>query len=171
MKVAELQTNEYAPYFSTYLQLVDDLELIDGLETTIQDFETFLIHIPQEKQEYSYAPGKWTIKDIMQHLIDTERILAYRALRFARKDQTPLSGFEEDDYAQTAFANQRSFLDLMEEYKAVRKATLFLFASFSEEQFKQIGMASEKNISVMALGFIIIGHQLHHQKVIRERYL
>lgn len=171
MKAADFQKNEYAPYFSTYLQLVDDLELIDGLETTIQDFETFLMHIPQEKQEYSYAPGKWTIKDIMQHLIDTERILAYRALRFARKDQTSLSGFEEDDYAKTAFANQRSFHDLIEEFKAVRKATYFLFASFSEEQFNQIGMASQKNISVKALGFIIIGHLLHHQKVIKERYL
>jgi uncharacterized damage-inducible protein DinB len=124
-----------------------------------------------DKFDYRYAEGKWTIKDIIQHVIDTERIFAYRALRISRNDITPLPGFEENDYVENTKANERGIQDLLAEFSAVRYATLFLFKSFSEEQLKRIGTASGTAISVRAIGFIIIGHQKHHQNVFQERYL
>jgi uncharacterized damage-inducible protein DinB len=124
-----------------------------------------------DKFDYRYAEGKWTIKEIIQHIIDTERIFSYRALRISRNDKTPLPGFEENDYVDNTDANKRGLQELLTELSAVRHATLLLFKSFSEEQLARIGIASENEISVRAIGFIIIGHQKHHQKVFEERYL
>lgn len=171
MKPSQLQPNEFAPFYADYIKAVDEVDLLEGLENSMQDFDAFILQIPTEKHEYRYAEGKWTIKDIVQHLIDAERIFAYRALRIARKDQTPLPGFEENDYVDAAFANQRTLSELMEEFKLIRKTTFLLFKTFSDEQLLQTGTASEKPVSVRAIGFITIGHQMHHQKVIRERYL
>jgi uncharacterized damage-inducible protein DinB len=124
-----------------------------------------------DKFDYRYAEGKWTIKDILQHLIDTERIFAYRALRFSRNDLTPLSSFDENEYVIEAKANRRSIQELLTELAVVRQATLSLFKTFSEEELLRIGTASSKPISVRALGFVIIGHQNHHQRFFEERYL
>ena len=171
MKSTYLQSTEYANYYKPYIEALGEVDLLNELEHSFITFIDFLKTIPTEKLEYRYAEGKWTIKDIVQHLIDAERIFAYRALRIARKDQTSLPGFEENDYVDTAFANKRTMNDLLEEFIIVRKATQSLFKTFSEEQLIQMGTASEKPVSVRAIGFITLGHQKHHEKIIKERYL
>ena len=171
MKLSQLNPEEYPAYFSTYLATVADENLIEELEISVHRLIKFVQNIPLDKFDYQYASGKWTIKDILQHLIDTERIFAYRALRFARNDKTSLPGFEEDDYAREANGSKRSIQDLLTEMAVVRQATLSLFKTFNEEQLVSIGTASNKQVSVRAIGFVIIGHQNHHQKVFEERYL
>jgi uncharacterized damage-inducible protein DinB len=145
--------------------------LVEELEISVHRLVKFVREIPMDKFDYRYAEGKWTIKDILLHLIDSERIFAYRALRFARNDKTELPGFDENSYVDEANANQRSIQDLLTELLVVRQASLTLFKSFSEEQLLCKGIASNNPMSVRALGFIIIGHQNHHQKVFEERYL
>lgn len=171
MNASSLQSIEYATYYKPYIEALGEVELMNELEHSFTPFIDFLKNIPTEKQEYRYAEGKWTIKDIVQHLIDAERIFAYRALRIARKDKTPLPGFEENEYVETAFANKRVMNDLIEEFITVREATISLFKTFTEEQLLQMGTASEKPVSVRAIGFITMGHQKHHEKIIKERYL
>jgi uncharacterized damage-inducible protein DinB len=171
MKSTYLQSKEYDNYYKPYIEALGEVDLLNELEHSFITFIDFLKTIPTEKLEYRYAEGKWTIKDIVQHLIDAERIFAYRALRIARKDQTPLPGFEENEYVETAFANNRTMEDLIEEFTIVRKSTLSLFKTFTEEQLMQMGTASEKPVSVRAIGFITLGHQKHHEKIIKVRYL
>lgn len=171
MNSNQLPVNEYSKFYSTYIQAIKNVELIEELEISLHNFIKFVQNIPMDKFDFRYAEGKWTIKDIIQHLIDAERIFAYRALRISRNDKTPLPGFEENDYVDDANANARSIQDLLTEFSAVRHSTLLLFKSFSEEQLKRIGTASNADVSVRAIGFIIIGHQKHHQKVFQERYL
>ena len=133
MKTSDLKSTEYAQYYSPYINALGEVNLLEELENSMQNFEEFLNQIPLEKHEFRYAEGKWTIKDIVQHLIDAERIFAYRSLRFARKDQTPLPGFDENEYVKATNANKRALNDLLEEYKAVRLSTLNLFKSFTAE--------------------------------------
>jgi len=171
MKSSSLQSNEYANFYKPYIEALGEVVLMNELELSLSFFIDFLKTIPSEKHEFRYAEGKWTIKDIVQHLIDAERIFAYRALRIARKDKTPLPGFEENEYVETAFANKREMNDLIEEFIMVREATISLFKTFTEEQLLQMGTASEKPVSVRAIGFITMGHQKHHEKIIKERYL
>lgn len=171
MKLSSLRSNEYAAFYKPYIEALGDVVLLNELELSYNHFIDFLKSIPVEKHEFRYAAGKWTIKDIVLHLIDAERIFAYRALRIARKDQTPLPGFEENDYVETACANSRTMDDLMEEFRTVRQATLSLFKTFSDEQLTQLGTASDKPVSVRAIGFITLGHQKHHETIIKERYL
>ncbi|HRZ30790.1 MAG TPA: DinB family protein [Flavobacterium sp.] len=171
MKSSSLQSNEYANFYKPYIEALGEVVLMNELELSLSFFIDFLKTIPSEKHEFRYAEGKWTIKDIVQHLIDAERIFAYRALRIARKDKTPLPGFEENEYVETAFANKRVMNDLIEEFITVREATISLFKTFTEEQLLQMGTASEKPVSVRAIGFITLGHQKHHEKIIKERYL
>lgn len=171
MKSSSLQLNEYAPFYKPYIEALGEVVLLDELYHSTTRVIDFLKTIPSEKYEFRYAEGKWTIKDIVQHLIDAERIFSYRALRIARKDQTPLAGFEENDYVEMAFANNRNINNLIDEFITVRNATLSLFETFSQQQLLQMGTASEKQVSVRAIGFIILGHQKHHERIIRERYL
>lgn len=171
MNSNQLPINEYSKFNATYIQALENVELFEELEISLHDFIKFVQNIPLDKFDYSYAEGKWTIKEIIQHIIDTERIFAYRALRISRNDKTPLPGFEENDYAVNTDARSRSIQDLLTEFSAVRHSNLLLFKSFSDEQMSRIGTASENTISVRAIGFILIGHQKHHQKVFEERYL
>lgn len=171
MNSNQLPVNEYSNFNATYVKAAANVELIEELEICLHEFIRFVQNIPMDKFDYRYAEGKWTIKDIIQHVIDTERIFAYRALRISRNDTTPLPGFEENDYVENTKANKRGIQDLLAEFSAVRYATLFLFKSFSEEQLKRMGTASGTAISVRAIGFIIIGHQKHHQNIFQERYL
>ena len=171
MNSSTLQPTEYASYYSPYINALGNVNLLEELENSIQNFEEFLTQIPSEKHEFRYAEGKWTIKDIVQHLIDTERVLAYRSLRFARKVQTPLHSFDENEYVDATAANKRTLTDLLQEYKAVRLSTLYLFKSFSNEELIYTGIASNNSFTVRAIGFIIAGHQKHHQRIIAERYL
>ena len=172
MKVNQLQNTEYASFYTGYIQAVsNEYNLVEELEISVHQLIKFVQNIPMDKFDYRYAEGKWTIKDILLHLIDAERIFAYRALRFARKDKTPLASFDENIYVDVANANQRSLQDLLTELAVVRQATLSLFKSFSEDDLMQIGTASNHPMSVRALGFVIIGHQNHHQRIFEERYL
>lgn len=171
MNSNQLPVNEYSNFNATYIKAAANVELIEELEICLHEFIRFVQNIPMDKFDYRYAEGKWIIKDIIQHVIDTERIFAYRALRISRNDTTPLPGFEENDYVENTKANERGIQDLLAEFSAVRYATLFLFKSFSEEQLKRMGTASGTAISVRAIGFIIIGHQKHHQNIFQERYL
>ncbi len=172
MKPSQLQPTEYASYYGNYIsQVSEEYTLIEELEISLHRFIKFVQDIPMDKFDYRYAEGKWTIKDIIQHLIDAERIFAYRALCFARKDVTELPGFEENDYVNEANANNRSIMELLTELSAVRHTTLLLFKSFNEAQLLRSGIASNNPMSARAIGFVIIGHQNHHQKVFEERYL
>ncbi|WP_179334792.1 DinB family protein [Winogradskyella costae] len=167
-----VKITEYNPYYRPYIEATNkDLSIIEGLEQNSGDLIFFYSNIPQEKHGYSYAEGKWTIKDVLLHTIDTERIFAYRALRIARKDSTPLVGFEQDGYVVSAFAEKRSMQSLLEEYKSVRRATITLFNTFNTETLLLIGEASGFPVSVRAIGYIIMGHENHHLKIIKERYL
>ena len=131
----------------------------------------FLETIPPEKHHYRYAEGKWSIKEVLQHIIDAERIFAYRALRFTRKDTTPLPGFDENSFAATSKADARSWDKLLEELNVVRRSSELLFNSFDAEQLQANGISSNSPNYVLAVGFIIIGHAMHHQKILKERYL
>lgn len=171
MKSNQLPVNEYADFYKSYIQVLEDVELIEELEICLHEFIKFVQNIPMDKFDYQYAEGKWTIKEIIQHLIDSERVFSYRALRISRNDKTPLPGFDENDYVTNSNGKERSLQSLLTEMAVVRQATLSLFNSFSQEQLNKIGIASNKEVSVRAIGFIIIGHQKHHQKVFSERYL
>ncbi len=171
MNSNQLSENEYAGYFSTYINILENLNLIEDLEISLHEFIRFVQNIPMDKFDYRYAEGKWTIKEIIQHIIDTERIFSYRSLRISRNDKTPLPGFDENEYVDNSNGNTRSLQDLLTEMAVVRQSTLSLFKSFSSEQLLRIGTASNNQISVRAIGFIIIGHQKHHQKIFEERYL
>ncbi|MBK7763033.1 MAG: DinB family protein [Bacteroidetes bacterium] len=163
---------EYQPYFEQYIKEVsDDADILAWLEDIIMDTEEIILALPKSKHEYRYAEGKWTIKEILQHLIDTERIMCYRAMCIARGDQASLPGFEEDDYAAKSFANKRTVDALLDEFDMVRNCTIALFKSFDTSVLETIGTANGKQISVRALAYIIAGHELHHMKVIQERYV
>ncbi len=171
MKSNQLPINEYADFYKSYIQVLEDVELIEELEICLHEFIKFVQNIPMDKFDYRYEVGKWTIKEIIQHLIDSERVFSYRALRISRNDKTPLPGFNENEYVDNSNGNDRNLQGLLTELAVVRQATLSLFNSFSQEQLTKIGIASNKEVSVRAIGFIIIGHQKHHQKIFAERYL
>lgn len=171
MNSNQLPVNEYSKFNATYIQALENVELFEELEISLHDFIKFVQNIPLDKFDYSYTEGKWTIKEIIQHIIDTERIFSYRALRISRNDKTPLPGFEENDYVANTDAKSRSIQDLLTEFSAVRHSNLLMFKSFSDEQLSRIGIASGHEVSVRALGFLILGHLKHHQRVFVERYL
>jgi uncharacterized damage-inducible protein DinB len=133
--------------------------------------QQLLSNIPEDKGTFAYAPGKWTIKELLCHMIDAERIFAYRALRFARNDQTPLSGFEENDYAPEANADNRAIADIVAEMKRLRLTTIDLYRGFAPAMLDRTGSANNATLSVRNLGFIIAGHETHHRKILTERYL
>lgn len=171
MNLNQLPENEYSEFFATYIKALDDVHLVEELEISLHDFIKFVQNIPMDKFDYRYAEDKWTIKDIIQHIIDTERIFGYRALRISRNDKTPLPGFDENEYVENTNANNRGLQELLAEFSAVRHSNLLLFKSFSEEQLARMGIAYEDEVSVRALGFLIIGHLKHHQRIFKERYL
>ena len=158
-------------WYHNYINLVTEDDLLTAFDKQSISLFRFLETIPVEKHNYRYAEGKWTIKDIVQHIIDAERVFDYRALCFARKDTTPLPGFDENLYASHAKAEQRSWDKLVEELKIVRRSSDLLFHSFDEEQLESNGISSNSPNYTLAIGYIIIGHAMHHQKIIRERYL
>lgn len=166
-----LSKEEYGSYYQNYIDKSSDLSLLEGLRSNLKEIISFYESIPNDKLEYRYAEAKWTIKEIIQHLMDTERIFAYRALRVARRDETNLPGFEQDDYVLTSNANHRSLHQLIQEYKVLRTSTIHLMESLSQHDLAKIGKASDAPISARAAGFIIIGHENHHREVIEQRYL
>ncbi len=163
-------STEYAPFYQTYINRVDGDNIQELLSRYSRASLAFWQSIAEEKGDYAYAPGKWSIKQLVNHLSDSERIFAYRALRIARGDETPLAGFEENDYADAARVQHRTLKDLVHEFQSVRSATLSLFNSFSETELTRLGTANGASVSVNAIGFVIVGHTLHHELVARERY-
>ncbi len=163
------QKNEYAEYYETYISQVPGQDVLAALEQ--RPLGKLLAGIGEQKADFRYAPGKWSIKEVIGHVIDAERIFAYRALRFARNDPKALAGWEQDDYMKfSPFAHLR-LADLLEEYGHVRSANLHLFRSLDEEAWTRHGVANEKDVSVRAIVYIIAGHEAHHAKVLKEKYL
>jgi hypothetical protein len=158
-------------FYHGYINKVEGDDLNYLFQRYQVDSYNFFNSIPEERWSYRYAEGKWSIKELVQHLIDAERIFSYRALRFARNDKTTLAGFEEDSYVPMSNAEQRRKNDLVEEIKIVNTSSALLFKSFDEEMLEREGIANGSSIYVRAIGFIIIGHALHHRNTIRERYL
>jgi hypothetical protein len=163
--------SEIPVFYREYVKAVSTDDLDEALHLHITETEDFLLNLPVDKQEFAYAPGKWTIKEMVQHVMDSERVFAYRALRFSRMDPTPLPGFDENLFAQNSFAPGRNFNDLMEEFHLLRKSTYYMFRSFTPEQLSARGIANGNEISVLSTGFILAGHMKHHIRIIRERYL
>ena len=158
-------------YFDRYINLCDNLDVLEALSNYGPNLILPILEALNQINQKTYLPKKWTIHDILQHVIDTERIFAYRALRFARNDQTPLAGFDENAYSLKTLASKREIKDLLLEFEYVRQSNISLFKSFTNTQFLATGISNGKSCSVLALGFIIAGHWLHHLQVINERYL
>ncbi|WP_422859824.1 DinB family protein [Flagellimonas sp. S174] len=166
-----LSSNEYHPYYGNYVNLAGDAPLLEALQNGQSDFQHFVLNIPEDKMDYAYDVGKWSISELLMHLIDAERVFQHRAFRFARNDKTSLPGFEQDDYVPESKAGERSKESIINEFLAVRASTIQLFGSFNEEAMKRIGTASGSQMSVRALGRVICGHQVHHFNILQERYL
>src|SRR5215212_8341921 len=171
-KIEKPKEGEYAPYTIMYIGLLpDDGLVLKHLEDNLKATRDFILSLPEGKLAYRYAEGKWTIKEILAHVIDDERIYAYRALRFARNDRTELPGFEQDEYALHSGANGRDVKDLLDELTTVRRATLSLFEGLDGAALTRAGVADGKIMSVRAAAYHIAGHELRHVNIIRERYL
>jgi len=171
MTTKDLTSSETENYFGRYITLVpEDMALLDALPYSLGLLEQSLANASDATYDYRYADGKWTIKEVLAHLIDTERIFNYRALRFARKDDTPLAGYDHNSYADYSRANERTPTNLLDELRAVRASTIALFSSFDEAAMLRKGSANALEISVRALGFVQSGHVLHHQKILQEKY-
>lgn len=171
MSKIQLMSDEYNPYYQPYIDEVSDLELLQVLEYNQDSLISFIKSIPEDKLHYRYADGKWTIKEIILHLIDTERVFAYRALCIARNDKSQLPGFDQDAFVVYSNANDRTIDSLLLEYQDVRKATLSLFATFDDKTLATKGTANNNVLSVRAAAFIIAGHEKHHLQIIKDRYL
>ncbi len=163
--------NTYPDYFKNYVDQVPDEDLLTGFHNQSAIFKEFLGSITEEKSNYAYDTGKWTIKEVLQHIIDAERIFNYRALCFARKETTSLPGFDENTYADNSNANRRTWQDLVDEFSAVRSSTEFLYRSFTEEALNTSGISNNNPATVLSFGFITLGHFYHHKKILQERYL
>ena len=168
---AKPANNEYAEYYGRYIDLVPSGNITDTLRGQMTDTLNLLAGLTEEKSLHRYADGKWSIKEVIGHIIDCERIFAYRALRLARNDQTPLSGFEQDDYVTNGGFDQRQLSDLAKEYEHVREATVDLFEGLGQEAWGRRGKANDVEVSVRAIAWIISGHELHHKGVIKSKYL
>ena len=169
--VKDLTTSEYNSFYQTYIEACGTTGLIEELIKNLEESSSLFKSIPPEKQEYRYDEGKWTIKELIQHLIDSERIFAYRALRIARADKTNIPGYEHNDYVPVSKANNRNYSDLVEEFILLRKSSIALFRSFDENMLLSSGYANNDTITVRAIGFIMVGHYNHHINIIKERYL
>jgi hypothetical protein len=161
---------EYNPYFDRYISLVLSNDIIGTLERQVPKTLALFSGRSEADGNFRYAPGKWTLKEVLGHLNDTERIMAYRALRIARGDQTPLAGFEQDDYVRDGPFADLSLAALIDEFRSIRAATLTLLRSFRPQDWTRRGVASQKDITVRALAYIIAGHELHHRNILEERY-
>jgi uncharacterized damage-inducible protein DinB len=168
--ISKPQSDEYGSYHSTYISKVSEGDVLALLEQLKETTANFFISVGKDKANYAYAEGKWTIKEVLGHLIDQERIFGYRALCFS-KESIELPGYDQDLYVNNSNSNNRTIQNLVAEFKALRESNLFLFSSFSDEQLLRKGIASGYKVSVRALIYIIAGHELHHLGIIKERYL
>lgn len=165
------ETNEFDPYYNTYISLVEGDGVLPVLDAQPTELRSIFSVIPEEKGTFAYADGKWTVKEVLSHLIDGERIFAYRILRISRGDETPIEGFEQEGYIENSNANNRSFAELLDEFDLQRRSNMLLLGNLSDEGARRMGTASEKTISVRALTYIMAGHVRHHIGILQERYL
>ncbi len=163
--------DEYAPSYAGYVNAVPDGELLMLLRDQLAETEALLREFSGARGDHRYAPGKWTVKEVVGHIADSERVFSYRALRFARGDRTPLPGFEQEDYIRGGNFAARPLPEIAGELRSVRMATITLFAGMSEEALMRRGPANNAEVSVRALAWIIAGHERHHARIVRERYL
>jgi DinB superfamily len=167
--IARPESSEYAPYYGKYVSLVPDGDILLTLERQLP--ETAALFARSEADgDFPYAPGKWSVKEVLGHVMDTERIFSYRALRIARNDKTPLAGFEQDDYVKYGPFGQCSLAGLVAEFTSVRQAALFMFRALDEAAWSRRGNASNHEVTVLALAYIIAGHELHHRRILQEKY-
>jgi uncharacterized damage-inducible protein DinB len=171
MKPSSLRSGDYHTFYQPYIDILGDEELMNMLKDQEKNFPEFIKSIPKRQLHRRYAEGKWTVMEVLVHILDAERVFQYRALRFARKDETPLPGFDQDGFVPNSMADSRTVRDIIQEYRAIRKSTILLFSTFTEEMLLRTGTASGVQMSVGALGFICCGHQKHHRNILRERYL
>lgn len=170
--LSEINPTEYAGYFTRYVDYIRSSESTDeALLKSENDVVSFYQQLHDDQLHYAYEAGKWTPKQVLRHLIDTERIMAYRALRFSRNDKTALPGFEQDDYVWNSHANEETIEALLSEYQAVRLSTRLLFKSMTLTESERMGQSSSMHLSARAFAFIIAGHDRHHLKVFAEKYL
>jgi hypothetical protein len=162
---------EYVPFYNTYISKVGSGDIIKILEEQMESTYQLAKSIAADKEEYAYAPDKWTIKQVWGHMADTERVMAYRLLRFARNDSLELQGFDQDDYMTNSRFNDRTLGDLAEEFKALRKANMYLLKNLNAEEKQRGGLANGNYVTVNALLYIIAGHEHHHIQIVKERYL
>lgn len=168
---AKPEADEYAPYYGKYVALINNDDIVTALAAQLDATILCLRGLSEAQGDHAYELGKWSIKELLGHIIDTERIFAYRALRIARGDQTPLPGFEQDDYIAQANFNQAPLADLVTEFELVRQSNLAMLKQFSDEAWLRRGTASDNPVSVRALAYIIAGHEVHHLNILRSRYL
>lgn len=171
INITKPDASEFASYYGIYISLVEGDDVIEALAKQAQSTKELLSGIPEEKGSFCYAEGKWSIKELIGHLIDTERVMAYRALRFSRGDQTELEGFDQDPYVENGNFENVAIADLAKEFSALRESNLLMFQGMSEKAWLKTGIASGNPVSVRALAYIIAGHELHHLNILSERYL
>ena len=158
-------------HYHGYINQVKQDDLMTAFDKQSKKMLRFFKNIPEDKQDYAYAEGKWTLKELLQHIIDAERVFSYRALTFSRNDKNNLPSFDENEWTSESNATDRNWNDLLEEFKALRKSTEYLFSSFSNEQLERSGTSNNNSNYVLGLGFIVVGHVTHHIKIIKEKYL
>jgi uncharacterized damage-inducible protein DinB len=165
------QEGEYATYYKKYIDLASEDDVVSALDAQAQETAALLQGLSEEQAASRYAPDKWSIKQLVGHVTDGERVFAYRALSFARGETQPLPGFDQEPYVVNSAADERSISDLAAELAAVRRANVMMLRALPEEAWHRVGTASDNPISVRALAYIILGHERHHMGIVRERYL
>jgi hypothetical protein len=168
--IARPEPGEFAPYYERYISLVAGTDILGTLDAQRRQTLLLLSGRDDRDGEYRYAPGKWSAKEVLGHVCDTERVFAYRALRIARGDQTPLAGFEQDDYVKNGPFAKAPMEEIIEDYIAVRRASITLFRNLDEAAWVRRGVANNNEVSVRALAYIIAGHELHHRRILEEKY-
>jgi len=168
--IARPQPGEYSPYYNRYISLVQGEDILNALDQQRRETMTLLCGRDEEDGDFRYAPGKWSAKEVLGHVCDTERVFAYRAMRIARADPTPLEGFEQDDYVRNGPFARRPLADLIEDFIAVRRATLSLLRNLDEAAWMRRGVANKNEVTVRALAYIVAGHELHHRGILEEKY-
>lgn len=168
--IARPEPGEYAPYYDRYISLVHTTDILGTLDAQRRQMMLLLSGRDEAEGDFRYAPGKWSAKEVLGHVCDTERIFAYRALRIARADQTPMEGFEQDDYIRNGPFGQLPLAEVIEDYIAVRRASLTLFRNLDEAAWSRRGTANKNEVSVRAIAYTLAGHELHHRKILEEKY-
>jgi len=165
------EKNEYAAFYETYVSLVEESDIISALEKNLNELQNLFAEVSEEKGSYAYAESKWSVRELLGHLIDGERVFSYRALRISRDDQTPLASFEENNYIANSNFSRAKLADLIEEFSLLRRSNILFFKNLTDGAWLRTGTASEAAVSVRALAYIMVGHVRHHANILRERYL